>query len=188
MRAAAHWSNVSNQDEHERQPLSTGELAQGETQKLMLRLADADNNYASWWSGLDQYTYMPYQYTKVLRFTNLASRFSTDLAVTLYIPEMQLSHTAVTLTPANTRKMVEVRNIGRGDLRWRMQALQPEGVSGIEVTGIAHHGKDEQGRLQGAGVVMLAIDEPFPTTRTRQVLEFSYMGGNTVRLPVVFAP
>ena len=188
MRSMAHWSNVSNKDGHEPQPLSRGELSQGETQKLTFRLADADNNYASWWSGLDQHTYMPHQYTKVLRFTNLASRFSTDLAVTLYIPEMQLSHPRVTLTPDNTRQMVEVRNIGRGDLRWRMQALQPEGISGIEVTGIAHHGKDRQGYLHGEGVVMLAIDEPFPTTRTQQVLEFSYLGGSTIRLPVVFRP
>ena len=188
MRAVAHWSNVSNKDEHEPQPLITGELARGETQKLMFRLAGAGNNYASWWPGFNQHTYMPYQYTKVLRFTNLASRFSTDLAVTLYIPEMQLSQTEVTLTPDNTRQMVEVRNIGRGDLRWRMQALQPEGASDIEVTGIAHHGKDEQGRMHGEGVVMLAIDEPFPVTRTRQVLEFSYMGGDTVKLPVVFEP
>ncbi len=188
MRAAAHWSNVSNKDEHNPQPLTRGELARGKTQKLTFRLADADNNYASWWSGLDPHIYKPYQYTKVLRFTNLASHFSTDLAVTLYVPEMQLSHTQVTLTPDKTQQMVAVRNIGRGDLRWQMQALPPEGVSEIEAVGVAHHGKDEQGRMHGEGVVMLAIDTPLPTTRTEQVLEFSYMGGDTIQLPVVFTP
>ena len=145
MRSEAHWSNVSNKDNQEPSALISGELAQGAAQKLKFRLADANNNYASWWSGLDPHTYMPHQYTKVLRFTNLVTRFSIDLAVTLYVPEMQLSHTKVKLTPDNTREMVDVRNIGQGELRWQMQALQPEKTSGIEVTGVAHHGQDDAG-------------------------------------------
>ena len=186
MRAATHWSNVSSKDKHEPRLLGAGELAQGEAQTLSFRLADAHNS--SWWPDLDPHTYMPYQYTKVLRLTNLASRFSTDLAVTLYIPEMQLGETAVILTPDNTRQMVDVRNIGRGDLRWRMQALRSTEESGIYALPFAQQGKDGQERLHGEGVVMIAIDEPFPTTRTRQVLEFSYMGGETIKLPVVFKP
>ena len=184
MRAEAHWSGVANKGNDV--PLNTSELASGEAQKLTFRLADATNNYANWWSGLDEHTYMPYQYTKVLRFTNLASRFSTDFAVTLYIPEIQLSDEKVTLTPDKTRHIVDVRNIGRGDFRWRVQIDNDD--SGIETTVVAHHGKDSEGRMHGDGIVMLAIDEPLPTTRTQIKLELSYMGGEKVVLPVVFEP
>ena len=186
MRSEAHWSGVANKGGNE--PLSTSELASGDMQKLTFRLADATNNYASWWSGLDEHTYMPYQYTKVLRFTNLASRFSTDFAVTLYIPEIQLSDKKVTLTPDNTRHIVDVRNIGLGDLRWRVKTLADDDYSGIETTAVAHQGKDAEGRMYGDGIVMIAIDEPLPTTRTQIKLEFSYMGGEKVVLPIEFVP
>ena len=188
MRVEGGWSNVNGKNQHAPHLLNAGELAQGEAQQLLFRLADANNKHASWWPGLDPYTYMPYQYTKVLRFTNLASRFSTDVAITLYIPEMQLGETAVTLTPDNTRQMVEVRNIGRGELRWRMRARHSTEEIGIYALPFSQQGKDEQDNLHGEGVVMIAIDEPFPTTRTQQVLEFSYMGGETIQLPVVFEP
>ncbi len=186
-RVVAHWFNVSGKDdEDEPLLLGTGELAGGEVQTLSFRIADIDN--LSWWPGLDPHNYMPHQYTKVLRFTNLASRFSTDLAVTMYIPEIQLGETEVVLSPDNTRQMVDVRNVGRGDLRWQLHALRDTEENGIYALPFSQRGKDEQERLHGEGMVMIAIDEPFPTTRTRQVFEFSYMGGEKVRLPVVFNP
>ena len=188
MRGDNDWFTVANKDDFNPQILQAGELTSGAKQHLTFRLADADNNYASWWQGLNQKTYMPYQYTKVLRFTNLASRFSTEVALTLYIPEMQLLPATVTLTPNNTQQMVEVKNIGLGDLRWRLRALLPREKSGIYTVGVAHKGEDEEGRLHGDGLVMIAIDTPLPTTRTQQVFEFSYMGGTTLRLPVTFEP
>lgn len=186
MRDDGRWFTAINKDNP--QSLSHGKLARGDTQQLAFRIADADNNYASWWQGLSRQFYTPYQYTKVLHFTNLATNFSAELALTLYIPELRLSHQRVRLSPDNTRQMVDVKNSGRGDFRWQVRATQPAQDDAIYAIGVALNGEDAHGRLHGEGIVMFAIDEPLPRTRTRTVFEFSYMGGETVSLPVEFVP